>query len=217
MHTLKRFTEAAAGFAMLVALTACVSLPSSTSSEPVGPSDQRLDERSGETPFDFEPLPVEVSAESAADFQSAVALIQAGRYQQAEAVLLEITHRQPELAGPWFNLGKVYLALERSEAAAHAFEQAALANPSNCTILNELGVLSRRAGDFEAAEARYLQCIESTPDHGVAHLNLGILYELYLGRLADALDHYRRYQLAQPEPDKRVAGWVVDLERRLGV
>jgi Flp pilus assembly protein TadD len=160
---------------------------------------------------------VEVLDDTAADFQAALTLLQQDRFPEAEVLLLEITASQPELAGPWFNLGKVYLALERPEDARFAFEQAALANPRNCAVLNELGVLSRRAGDFEAAETRYLQCIEVRPDDAIAHLNLGILYELYLGRLADALDHYRRYQSMQSEPDRKVAGWVVDLERRLGV
>ena len=40
---------------------------------------------------------------------------------------------------------------------------------------------------------------------------------LYLGRLTEALASYRQYQALQSEEDRRVKGWVMDLERRLGV
>ena len=54
-------------------------------------------------------------------------------------------------------------------------------------------------------------------DHWAAWTNLGILYELYLGKLPEALEYYRTYQSMLSEPDRRVQGWVMDLERRLGV
>jgi len=161
--------------------------------------------------------PPAVRGATATDFETAVAFIRAGRYEDAEIILLGITSDQPELAGPWINLGEVYVALEQPEEARRAFEAAALANPWNCTAHNELGLLSRVHGDFEAAEQHYLSCIERVPGHGPALLNLGILYELYLGRLSDALVYYRQYQTLLTEPDRRVQGWVMDLERRLGV
>jgi len=34
--------------------------------------------------------------------------------------------------------------------------------------------------------------------------------------LGEALAAYNDYQIALPEPDRRVAGWVIDLERRVG-
>ena len=147
----------------------------------------------------------------------AVAMIQNGRHDDAEVLLLDITSTQPELAGPWINLGQVYVALEQPEEARRAFEAAAVANPFNCTAHNELGLLSRQNGDFEAAESHYLNCLQRVPGNDAAHLNLGILYELYLGRLTDALASYRSYQSLQSEPSRRVKGWVMDLERRLGV
>jgi tetratricopeptide (TPR) repeat protein len=91
-----------------------------------------------------------------------------------------------------------------------------LAATAVCSARNELGVLLRRRGEFAAAEAHYLACLEHQPDFQPAHLNLGILYELYLGRLEEALAAYRRYQALAAQPDRKVGVWVVDLERRLG-
>ena len=46
-------------------------------------------------------------------------------------------------------------------------------------------------------------------------LNLAILYELYMGRYAEALAAYQDYQLVLDEPDTKVNGWLIDLERRV--
>ena len=37
----------------------------------------------------------------------------------------------------------------------------------------------------------------------------------YMGKLSEALAAYNDYQLMLPEPDQRVGGWVMDLERRV--
>jgi tetratricopeptide (TPR) repeat protein len=175
--------------------------------------------RAGVTGADLPPAgpPPEVKGDTLASFEQAVAAMQAGRMQDAEILLLEITRAQPELAGPWINLGQVYVALEQHEEARLAFLEAIRANPRNCTAYNELGVLSRQYGDFASAEEHYRRCIEIAPEFKDAYLNLGILYELYLGKLPEALEYYRRYQSLLEEPDRRVQGWVMDLERRLGV
>lgn len=156
-----------------------------------------------------------VRAANAERFQRATVLLLDGRLVEAEALLLEVTVDQPELAGPWINLAQVYQAQGREPEALAALEQAVLANPGNCAARTELGVLLRRRGELDGAEAHYLACIEHEPDYAAAHLNLGILYDLYLGRWDRALEAYRRYQSLLGEPDKRVNGWVVDLERRL--
>lgn len=158
----------------------------------------------------------EVSARNADVFARGTAALQAGRLVEAEALLLQVTDDQPELAGPWVNLARVFVAQGREDHAIAALEQAVLANPGNCAARTDLGVLLRRRGEFESAEAHYLACLEYQPDYQAAHLNLGILYDLYLGRLNDALAAYRRYQALAAEPDGRVGIWVVDLERRLG-
>jgi tetratricopeptide (TPR) repeat protein len=159
--------------------------------------------------------PIEVDRKSEALFENALDAIRAQRYTEAESLLKELTTRQPGLSGPWVNLGSVYEALGDNDSAEGAYKRAIDANPSNCAAYVDLGVLARRSGDFLTAEANYLACIQRVPDFREAYLNLGILYELYLGRLDDALKSYQQYQALTPDPDLRVAGWVSDLERRI--
>lgn len=149
-------------------------------------------------------------------FTRATALARDGRLVEAEALLLQITDDQPELAGPWINLARVFMDQQRADDAVGALQRAVQANPANCAARTELGVLLRRRGEFEAAETHYLACLEHQADYQAAYLNLGILYDLYLGRLNDALAAYERYQSLAAEPDRQVHVWVVDLQRRLG-
>ena len=232
---LNPFTKAVAGVLIPVLLTACASLPDgsptakSSASAPARGSVAAGGNRnasdlsavasvgSGDTLSSVPVVVPEIKGNTASEFETAVSMIQDGRYSDAEVLLLDLTATQPELAGPWINLGLVYVALDQPEEARRSFEAAIAANPYNCTARNELGLLSRRQGDFAAAERHYLSCLEREPGNDAAHLNLGILYELYLGRLGDALVSYRQYQSLQNEPDRRVKGWVMDLERRLGV
>ena len=158
---------------------------------------------------------VDVNRRSANLFDAAVLAMQERRFADAEVLLLELTAREPELSGPWANLGTVYLALDDPAAAQVAFRRAIEINPDNCAAYNEMGVMSRQSGDFLTAEANYLACVERVPDFREAYLNLGILYELYLGKLPEALAAYRTYQSLLEAPDRRVEGWVMDLERRL--
>ena len=148
-------------------------------------------------------------------FDRAVSLLQAGQPDAAEVLFLELTSDQPELAGPWVNLGHIYLAGGRQAEAEKMFLAALDANPHNCGALNQLGVMARRQGRFNEAEAYYLRCIDAQPLYPHAHLNLAILYELYMGRLGEALAAYNEYQVMLTEPDTRVSGWVMDLERRV--
>jgi tetratricopeptide (TPR) repeat protein len=148
-------------------------------------------------------------------FERGVQLMREQQYQAAEALFTELTNSQPELAGPWVNLGHIHLAQSQTDAARQDFERALTANPHNCDAHNQLGVMARRAGRFSQAEQHYLECLQANPGYTPARLNLGILYELYMGRLGEALAAYHDYQAASPEPDARVDGWVMDLERRV--
>lgn len=168
------------------------------------------------TPDDQDPTAqVEVDKKSQSLFDEAVAALAAERYRDAEILLSELTARDPRLSGPWTNLGSAYLAQGKTEEAKGAFRKAIDVNPNSCAAYNELGIMARHAGDFLTAEANYLACVERVPEFREAYLNLGILYELYLGRLPEALDAYRTYQSLLESPDRRVSGWVMDLERRL--
>ena len=92
-------------------------------------------------------------------FERALQLMRQQQYQAAEELFTELTVSQPELAGPWVNLGYIHLARGQTQSARENFEQALAANPGNCDAHNQLGVMARRAGRFAQAEQHYLDCL----------------------------------------------------------
>ena len=61
-----------------------------------------------------------------------------------------------------------------------------------------------------------MKAVTVSPEYPLAHLNLGILNELYFGRLPEALESYRAYQALTADEDALVARWITDLARRTG-
>ncbi len=160
-------------------------------------------------------LTVEVSADVRELYNKALKAMAEGSDTVASAFLFEVIERESELAGPWVNLSILAARQADSESANEFLATALSHNPSNCDALSLQGIQRRVVGKFNEAEASYLKCIRLNPNHLQARLNLGVLYELYMGRYTDALIMYEAYQLARVQPDAKVNGWMVDLERRL--
>jgi Flp pilus assembly protein TadD len=127
----------------------------------------------------------------------------------------ELSVAYPEYAGPELNLGLLYLRDSRLAEAEAAFKAALQRRPNNAIAANELGMVERMLGKFAPAEAAYVQAIAAEPNYAPAHLNLGVLYDLYLGEPQKALDEFERYISIAGE-NKQVAGWVVELRKRVG-
>lgn len=159
--------------------------------------------------------PPEVPAAARKRFQAAQTALDQQQWELAETDLLWITEHYPQFSGPWLNLAMLYRQTENADKVESAFQQALGANPKNIAAYNEYGIYLREAGRFEEAKSIYLKALAVWPDSPATHINLGILYDLYLGNLEQALVHYRIYQALQDQPDRRVEGWIVDTERRL--
>lgn len=150
------------------------------------------------------------------DYEKALVLMRSGDYGAAIPVLQEFSAANPELAGPYINLGIAYRQMGDADAALAALDKAVKLNPGNAAAFLQRGILYREKGDFQAALGAYDQALTLQPDYALAHRNLGILYDLYLQQPAQALAHYKRYLELQGNDDKTVSGWVIDLERRAG-
>ena len=147
-------------------------------------------------------------------YEQATAIMAAGDFVEAELRFKEFLLHYPEYPGAHVNLA-IIEAMRHNDEAARVYLDAALAlNPEYPAALNQLGQLLRRNGDFSAAEAAYLKAVTVSRDYALAHYNLGVLYELYLQRLDDALKHFEAYQALVAE-DKQVEKWIADLKRRI--
>jgi Flp pilus assembly protein TadD len=159
--------------------------------------------------------PVDVDASTLAAYKRAVNAMKDGQTGNAISQFTAITKTHPNLAGPFINLGIIYINKGRYEDAEKNLLQATTIKPTDAVAQTHLGIAYRNLGKFDEAKAAYEAALKSNPKYPFAHLNAGILYDIYLNDLTRALRHYQQYQALTNGQDKTVDKWIVDLERRV--
>lgn len=160
---------------------------------------------------------IEIPDAAAKAYKQAIAHMNQQQWQQAQTVLLKMIQDYPQLSGPYANLGVIASHNEEWDEAVDYLETAIEKNPENVKALNQLGWVYRQKGDFAEAESQYLNAIQVDESYAPSYRNLGILYDIYMGNLAKASEQYQTYQALQDEPDRQVAGWIVDINRRANI
>ena len=210
---------------MLLLLAACGSVPEpqpapEQETAPIAerqvPEPAVVESVDAETDLPFEsaapPNPVDYNGQF---YEEAVAAMKQGETELAIELLVHVSSEAPGKPYVFTNLGLAYFGLQKSELAEQAFRQAIERNRRDAVAHNHLGILQRQKGEFEAARDSYRRAIDADRDYAPAYLNLGILFDIYLQQIDVALKHYQRYQSLIGEEDAQVAGWIVDIERRL--
>jgi tetratricopeptide (TPR) repeat protein len=146
-------------------------------------------------------------------FDDASRALRSGRVDEAERAYKSLAQAAPELGGPHANLGVIYRQGGKLTESASELEQAVKLSPRQPIFLNQLGVTYRQQGQFAKARDAYQRAIALDPGYAAPALNLGILYDLYLGDSARALEQYNRYLALAPN-DTTVTKWVADLKNR---
>lgn len=154
------------------------------------------------------------SAVAEAEYQTAIAAMQAGQSDAAVGHFLKMTQDYPTLAGPYANLGLLYQRQGLLKEAEAAFDQAIALQPMSAKIFNSAAVFYRSQGRFKDAESAYLHAIEKSSSYVDPVLNLAILYDLYLKQPAKAIVYYQRYLALSDKNNGQVALWLADLEQR---
>lgn len=158
-----------------------------------------------------------VSRQAQQNFTDATRAMRNKQWAQAESLLQKVIAENSKLSGAYLNLGLVYRAQKEDKRAEQAFNDAIAANHTNLDAYNQLAILQREAGNFSAAEANYKKALSLWAFHPESHKNIAILYDLYMGKSAEALPHYEAYLQLLGGEDKQATSWIADLQRRLGI
>ncbi len=150
-----------------------------------------------------------------AEFESATKLL-ASDEAAAEVKLKALMEKYPTYSGPVYNLAVLEKNRGNVKAEKDYLDEAIKRNPMNFSARNLRALIYRDDGKFADAEKEYLEIIKLWGGYLTAYKNIGILYDLYMGRSSDALPYYKKYNFLIPTPDKQVTGWIVDIERRVG-
>lgn len=160
------------------------------------------------------PAEAPVNAQAQAAFDAARGHLRAGRMAEAERGFRDVIAKHPELGGAHANLGLMLRNAGKHDESIAALERAVKASPKQPLFHNQLGVSYRHKGKFDKAREAYEQAIELDSNYADAHLNLGVLLDLYIGDNTLALLHYERYLALSPAGDAAVGKWVADLRNR---
>jgi tetratricopeptide (TPR) repeat protein len=156
-----------------------------------------------------------VAPEVRADFDAAMARMNAQEYQQGIELLDKVIARAPKLPVPHVNRGIANVKLGNLKAAEEDLKRALELEPGNPVANNEYGQLYRKTGRFAEARKLYEALLAKYPYYPIVHKNLGILCDLYLRDYECALREYEAFRSAEPE-DKTIKIWIADVQRRLG-
>ncbi|MDM7862028.1 tetratricopeptide repeat protein [Alteromonas sp. ASW11-36] len=106
---------------------------------------------------------------------------------------------------------------EQQDALAY-WQRAVEINSDNYFAHDRLATHYRTTGDFDLAKTHYGQALSAWPGFTNAYRNRGILFDLYMGDKAAALNDYVRYkQLLEQDgqPTKEVDRWIREMQRAI--
>jgi tetratricopeptide (TPR) repeat protein len=158
---------------------------------------------------------IEIDSDVERDFNNAIVLMQQDNNAQAVTVLKSVIEREKRLPAPFVNIAIAYNKLGNTKAAEENLIKALKLDIGHPVANNELGLLYRKTGKFNAARTAYQNAIKQHPDYLAAKRNLGVLCDLYIHDFECALEQFEDYLDLKPD-DKTVATWIADVKRRLG-
>ncbi len=167
--------------------------------------------------------PVAISAALQNDFKKALALMKKEKYEDAIPLLEAILAKNDQLPGTHINLAIAYMNVvtdddkENLSKAERSLLRAVEVNPKDAVAHHQLGLLYRKTGRFKEAQTAYQRALSLKPDYAKAHLNLGILCDIYLQEFECAIKHFEQYSGMAGEDRETVSLWLSDLRRRAGI
>ena len=159
---------------------------------------------------------IDVDSDVELDFNNAIELMRQDKNQQAVDVLKTVIEREQRLAAPYVNIAIAYNKLGETKEAEENLIKALKLDIGHPVANNELGLLYRKAGKFNAARVAYENAIKENPDYLPVKKNLGVLCDLYLHDYECALTQFEAYLDLDPD-DKTVKIWAADVKQRLGI
>lgn len=164
---------------------------------------------------------IQINAEIKRAYLTVSKLNQSKKYIEGIKQLDLIKQKYPQLSGPDYQKARLYLNQSKLSLAIESIGLSLKNNYRNYYSLNLKGVILKEMGKFKQAKNAYLKAIEIYPPYPNAHLNLGVLSDVYTGELDLALIQYKEYlklldKINGAESQfKKVENWVVELERRI--
>ncbi len=158
-----------------------------------------------------------INKEAVTAYIEARRLFNAKDYAAVESKLAEVVAIDDELSGPWMMRGDIAAIQNDLDKAVAHYQQAIVVRPKNINAYLKLAKLQRERGEYLRAQNNYADALAVWPDFPEAHLNLGVLYDLYLNQPIAAQRHMEAYMFLVEEKPAKVAKWLAEIQSRTGI
>lgn len=148
-------------------------------------------------------------------FSEAKILLGKGKVQKALKVLNEAKNNRPN-SEVWYQIGKIYMRLNKFEDAKEAFEKALAFEVDKSKFHQSLADCLIRLGDFEEAAEHALTAIELVKYFPEAHYTLGEALEK-MGDLENAKLAYDTAAKLKPKSHHRAEKAIENVQEKLNV
>lgn len=148
-------------------------------------------------------------------YKEAITYMRNNKLEKAKSLLVDFIDDRPSLAGPWANLGLIYIKQNQLDKAETAINKSLQRNPKQVQALNLLAYLESKKGNFLKSEKLYLNAVKLNSNYALAHYNLALLYDIYLQNIPKAVKHYKYYLKLTGYKDKKTADWLEQLSNSL--
>ena len=135
----------------------------------------------------------------------------------AKRKLERLLEQDDSLSGPWVLLGDIALDSGSPEEALEHYQKAISVNEVNVNAYLRLAKVERILGNFLEAQNLYATVLTIWPDFPEAHLNLGVLYDVYLNHPINAQRHMEAYQFLTGHKNQEVESWIDEISKRTGM
>lgn len=139
------------------------------------------------------------------------------QWERAETLLLALTQSDNDLSGPWVMLGDIASEKGEHQQALDAYAKAIAINGDNVNAYLRLALTQRKMGRYLHAQNTYAAVLKLWPDYPEAHLNLAVLYDIYLNHPLRAQKHMEAYQFLTDGENTQVAAWLEEIRSRTGI
>lgn len=216
---IKKTVAVSIAMSLVVILASCASLPNikkpTLGSKTTAKTTTKTEKSSSGVASEYIAKPnFSVDEKTAVAYNAALGQMRDKKYDSAILEMQKVAAMDDRISGPWVNIGMAYKALGDNDKARASIEKALQINANNPFALNQLAILKREDGKYEDAEQLYKRALSTYPDYQNAHLNLAILCDAYLRKIACAREHYQQYINLTGGKDKQVATWMAQLEQQ---
>lgn len=150
-------------------------------------------------------------------FIEAKKALRAENYSLAKQKLQVITRNDKDLSGPWVLLAEIAQHEKQLEKSEGYYQTALSINEENINAYVGLAKTQRLMGEFNVAQNTLALALKLWPDFPEAHLNLGVLYDVYFNKSELAQKHTEAYLFLTGYKDMQAIEWLNEIKQRTGI